>query len=61
MIFGEPTSCTVNRFTGAVLTSYADATIYMKCEDGEFREIGAATVKVHQPTESFDEIIAFRM
>jgi len=47
MIFGEPTSCTVNRFTGAVLTSYADATIYMKCEDGEFREIGAATVKVH--------------
>lgn len=36
MIFGEPASCTVNRFTGAVLTSYADATIYMKCEDGEF-------------------------
>ena len=61
MIFGEPASCTVNRFTGAVLTSYAEATIYIKCKDGEFRDVAEATVKVHQQTESFDEIIAFRM
>lgn len=61
MIFGEPASCTVNRFTGAVFTSYAKVTIYMKCKDGEFREAGETTVKVHQPTESFDEIINFRM
>lgn len=61
MIFGEPASCTVNRFTGAVLTSYAEAKIYMKCKDGEFREVGETTVKVHQPTESFYEIITFQM
>lgn len=61
MIFGEPVSCTANRFTGAVLTSYAEATIYMKCKDGEFREVAETTVKVHQPTENFDEIIAFWM
>ena len=61
MIFGEPASCIVNRFTGAVLTSYAEAAIYMKCKDGEFREVAETTVKVHQPTESLDEIIAFRM
>lgn len=61
MFFREPVSCTVNPFTGAVLTSSVEATIYIKCKDGEFREAGKTTVKVHQPTESLDEIIAFRM
>lgn len=60
MVFGKPVSCDVNRFTGAVLTSYAVATIYMKDKNGEFHEVGESKVKIHQPTESFYSVIAFR-